>query len=268
MALILCKQRASVPYYYEKLNLRIWSSQELCYLIYNFPLMVSEDFIDEDVCDWIGRELREKSLSLRLRESMENGETENNMLLMILSSCGYYTRNEINAYMDRLMEISRLDHPSYLREVGRSLFKADRLDPAYDRFEEAMKAADEEMRKSQDPQKRERMLRMKADSYLDMAVVRILFFEDKKALELILQSELCLKTDRAREMKYLLTGDSELSDDDKKRLDIRKEELKLKILSEEEQNGTGAIFRKDPVKAMREAGELLGRLKKEYRRML
>ena len=235
MALILCKQRASVPYYYEKLNLRIWSSQELCYLIYNFPLMVSEDFIDEDLCDWIGRELREKSLSLRLRESMENGETENNMLLMILSSCGYYTRNEINAYMDRLMEISRLDHPSYLREVGRSLFKADRLDPAYDRFEEA---------------------------------VRILFFEDKKALELILQSELCLKTDRAREMKYLLTGDSELSDDDKKRLDIRKEELKLKILSEEEQNGTGAIFRKDPVKALREAGELLGRLKKEYRRML
>ncbi|HIU88519.1 MAG TPA: hypothetical protein IAB10_06290 [Candidatus Avilachnospira avistercoris] len=268
MALILCKQRASVPYYYEKLDLRLWSSQELCYLIYNYPLMVSEGFVDEDLCDWLDRELKERELSRKLRQAMEEGENESNLLLMILSGCGYYSRNEINAYMDRLLDISRLDRPGYLHALGKNFFDSGRLETAYQRFEEAMKAADEDMRRAKEPQEKERLLKLKAQSYLDMAVVRILMFEDNKALELILQSELCMKTERSREMKYLLTGESELSEDDKKRLDIAKEDLKLKILSEEDSFGAAAIFKKDSVKAKKEASELLGRLKKEYRRML
>lgn len=257
-----------MPYYYEKLNIRVWSSQELCYLIYNYPLMVSEGFVNEDLMDWINRELKERELYRKLRLAVEEGENDSNLLLMILSHCAYYTRNEINAYMDRLVEISRLDRPGYMRAVGKSFFDAGRFGPAFDRFREAMNAADEDMRREREPSNKERLLRLKADCYLDMASVRALMFEDKKALELILQSELCQKSDRAREMKYILTKESELSEDAKKRLDIRTEELKLKILSEDEESGAGAIFKKDEVKAKREASELLGALKKEYRRML
>ena len=108
MALILCKQQAAVPYYFEKLNIRLWSSQELCYLIYNYPLMVTDGLLSEDLIEWIGKGLMEKELSSRLRQAEAEGETEDNMLLMILGSLGYYTRPEINAYMDRLMEISRI----------------------------------------------------------------------------------------------------------------------------------------------------------------
>ena len=268
MALILCKQQAAVPYYFEKLNIRLWSSQELCYLIYNYPLMVTDGLLSEDLIEWIGKELMEKELSSRLRQAEAEGETEDNMLLMILGSLGYYTRPEINVYMDRLVEISRYEQEEYLHAVGAGYFRADRLGPAYDKFEEAAQAADERMRRSQDPAVREKLLRMKADCYLDMAVVKILLFEDRKALELILQSELFVKTARAREMKYLLTGEADISDEDKKSLDSRKEETKLKILSGHGMKELDQMFRKDSVSALSEASELLGRLKKSYRHML
>ena len=101
-----------------------------------------------------------------------------------------------------------------------------------------------------------------------MAVIKILMFEDKKALELILQSELSIKTKRAREMKYLLTGETDISNDDKKMLDSRKEELKLKILSGRQISELEDMFRKDSRSAQQEAAKLLGDMKKAYRRML
>ncbi len=267
MALILCKQRAAVPYYYEKLDLRIWSYQELCFLIFNYPLMVSEGFFTEDLISWLSREVAEKDLARRLTDARAAGESDSNMLLMMLSRSGYYKRNEINAYMDKLMELGRLERYEYLRETGKSFFRAGRARFAFDKLEEAAKAVDEELRKGTDAAGKDKLLRAKADLYLDMAVIKIRLFEDKKALELILRSELLKKTDRAREMRYLLTGEAELSDDDKKRLDIKKEEIKLDVLSGIEYKDVTDIFEKDSVKAGREAAKLLGRLKKDYRRM-
>ena len=268
MALILCKQQALIPFFYEKLNLRIWSAQELCYLIYNYPLMVTDGAVSEDMISWIGKELQEKELSGKLAEARASGETEDNLLLMILTHFGYYGREEINAYMDRLVEISRYDREEYLRACAAGYFKADRLGPAFEKHGEAAACADERLRRSQDPARREELLRLKADCYLDMAVIKILMFEDKKALELILQSELSIKTKRAREMKYLLTGEADISDDDKKMLDSRKEELKLKILSGRQISELEDMFRKDSRSAQQEAAKLLGDMKKAYRRML
>ncbi len=268
MALILCKKRADTPYFYEKLNLKLWSIQELCYLIFNYPLMVAEDLICDDLVEWISGELSEKELGSRLRAAIEAGEPEQNLLLMILGQGGYYSRQEISSYMDRLMEIGRYERDEYLHAVGVGYYRAGRLEPAYEKFEEASIAADERLRKAQDSKQKESLLRMKADCYLDMAVVRIMLFEDKKALELILRSELFMKSDRAAKMKYLLTGSAELSDDDKKMLDSRKEELKLNILSGHQSEELDRMERKDSVSALREASELLGELKREYRRMI
>ena len=47
MSLILCRQEpVKIPLYIEDLGIHIYSSQELCYVIYNNPLLVLEDFID------------------------------------------------------------------------------------------------------------------------------------------------------------------------------------------------------------------------------
>ena len=44
MSFILCRQEeVTHPLYIEALGVHIWSSQELCYVIYNNPLLVLEE---------------------------------------------------------------------------------------------------------------------------------------------------------------------------------------------------------------------------------
>ena len=50
MSLILCRQEpVTVPLYIEDLGIHLYSSQELCYVIYNNPLLVLEGFIDKSL---------------------------------------------------------------------------------------------------------------------------------------------------------------------------------------------------------------------------
>ena len=53
MSLILCRQEpVTVPLYIEDLGIHIYSSQELCYVIYHHPLLVMNDFADASLlCD-------------------------------------------------------------------------------------------------------------------------------------------------------------------------------------------------------------------------
>ena len=47
MSLILCRQEpVEHPYYIDILGLHIYSSQELCYVIFHHPVLVMEDFLD------------------------------------------------------------------------------------------------------------------------------------------------------------------------------------------------------------------------------
>ena len=56
MSLILCRQEpVKIPLYIEDLGIHIYSSQELCYVIYNNPLLVLEDFIDSRLTEFLRR---------------------------------------------------------------------------------------------------------------------------------------------------------------------------------------------------------------------
>ena len=58
MSLILCRQEpVKIPLYIEDLGIHIYSSQELCYVIYNNPLLVLEDFIDKRLTEFLRSEL-------------------------------------------------------------------------------------------------------------------------------------------------------------------------------------------------------------------
>ena len=48
MSLILCRQEpVRHPFYIERLGIHIASSQELCYVIYQNPLLVLDGFVDD-----------------------------------------------------------------------------------------------------------------------------------------------------------------------------------------------------------------------------
>ena len=64
MSLLLCRQEAvKRPYYVEALDVHLYSSQELCYVIYHHPLLVMEDFVDECLTGFIRNELNMEFLA-------------------------------------------------------------------------------------------------------------------------------------------------------------------------------------------------------------
>ena len=58
MSLILCRQEpVRHPFYIERLGVHIASSQELCYIIYQNPLLVLDGFVDDRLIEFIRSEL-------------------------------------------------------------------------------------------------------------------------------------------------------------------------------------------------------------------
>lgn len=58
MSLILCRQEpVRHPFYIERLGVHIASSQELCYVIYQNPLLVLDGFVDDRLIEFIRSEL-------------------------------------------------------------------------------------------------------------------------------------------------------------------------------------------------------------------
>ena len=58
MSLLLCRrERVKHPFYIEVLGIHIYSSQELCYVIYHHPLLVMNDFADASLFSFIKNEL-------------------------------------------------------------------------------------------------------------------------------------------------------------------------------------------------------------------
>ena len=54
MGLLLCTRCAQHPFYYEKLDINLWSIQELSYVIYHYPIMLPTDLVDRKLSE-IGR---------------------------------------------------------------------------------------------------------------------------------------------------------------------------------------------------------------------
>ena len=69
MSLLLCRQEpVKNPYYIDVLDVHIYSSQELCYVIFNHPLLVMDEFVDSSLLDFIRRELALPVLADRMEK--------------------------------------------------------------------------------------------------------------------------------------------------------------------------------------------------------
>ena len=60
MSLLLCRQEhVKRPYFVEAMGVHLYSSQELSYVIFNHPLLVLDDFIDERLLTFLREELNQ-----------------------------------------------------------------------------------------------------------------------------------------------------------------------------------------------------------------
>ena len=122
MSLWLCRQeQVHHPFYVENLNIHLHSSQELSYVICQYPLMVMDGFVDENLLEFLREELDLGFLALKLERWLASHEDPDEALVMILQECDYYTSAEIARYRQKLTELRR-KHPAEYRKM-----KADEL---------------------------------------------------------------------------------------------------------------------------------------------
>ena len=74
--LILCNQNmAAFPYYVEEAAIGVYSLEELSYYICHNVYLLRSDFMNEDLCNWLERELKLKDAADALREIVRKGGT-------------------------------------------------------------------------------------------------------------------------------------------------------------------------------------------------
>ena len=99
MSLLLCRQEpVTAPFYIEELGIHLYSSQELCYVIFNHPLLVMEDFVDARLTGFIRSQLRLPFLAERLEKWLEGRGPSDELLFLILQECFYYSPQEQTKY--------------------------------------------------------------------------------------------------------------------------------------------------------------------------
>lgn len=114
MSLLLCRQEPVIyPYYIEELGIHICSSQELCYVIYNHPLLVMEDFVNERLADFLRTELQMPFLAERIVRWIAGHTNTDDMLFTILQECTYYSTQEQARFRQTVTNLRKMASNEY-----------------------------------------------------------------------------------------------------------------------------------------------------------
>ncbi|CBK74498.1 hypothetical protein CIY_17530 [Butyrivibrio fibrisolvens 16/4] len=120
--LIYCKNALSAtPYYIEETSLNVYSLEELSYFILNNVYLLSSKFMNPELCNWIGRELKQTKLASELLGLVQSSAPLHIFVGHILGANGYASNKEIK---DTLAIISTFENKS---EAERKKMRADRL---------------------------------------------------------------------------------------------------------------------------------------------
>jgi len=123
MSLMLCRQEpVTSPYFIEELGIHIYSSQELCYVIYNHPLLVMEDFLNDRLVAFLRVELRMPFLAERISKWLEGRGASDELLFLILQDCAYYSPQEQARYRQEVMNLRKLSEDEYAKRRADYLY--------------------------------------------------------------------------------------------------------------------------------------------------
>ncbi len=104
--LLICNEPiAALPYYIEGISWNVYSLEELCYYIENNTYLLEKDFMTEELCTWIGKEVKNLKLAEKLRDIMHMDGRLSEFVLTLLVECGYCPRETIKEILDVIREM-------------------------------------------------------------------------------------------------------------------------------------------------------------------
>ena len=146
MSLWLCRQESVThPYYIEALGLPIYSSQELSYVIYNNPLLVLDDFVNEQLLAFLRDELNQGFLALKLERWLKSEENPDDALLVILQECDYYTAAEIAKYRQLIVNLRKLHPADFGKRKADELFELRQYGKALKLYRELLQISPDQV---------------------------------------------------------------------------------------------------------------------------
>lgn len=118
--LILCSGvRTNMPYIITQLGIRIFSMEELCYVLYHHVFMLEEEMFCDSLFDFIDTELMLPERAAKLRLLKNQKADLKTIVTVILCSTDYYTEAEIKGLLKTLDEVIGMP------EVKRNCIKAN-----------------------------------------------------------------------------------------------------------------------------------------------
>jgi len=139
MSLLLCRQEyAKRPLYVEELGIHLYTSQELSYVIYHYPLLVMDGFVDEHLLSFLRDELNQGFLALKVERWIKAGEDPDEALVQILQECDYYNSGEIGKFKQQLAQLRKLHPAQYRKQKADELFSMRQYARAEKVYEELL----------------------------------------------------------------------------------------------------------------------------------
>ena len=104
--ILFCNQPiAAMPYYIEGISWNVYSLEELCYYIENNTYLLEKDFMTEELCTWIGKEVKNLTLAEQLRDIMHMDGRLSEFVLTLLVECGYCPKETIKEIVRIVQEM-------------------------------------------------------------------------------------------------------------------------------------------------------------------
>lgn len=112
---ILCEtQPATTSYIFPNTKIEVFSYEELCFYIYNNIALISEEYIDVRMFNWIETALKLPELAEQLRAVKEKDTTDlTDLLTTILTYKEYYTIPEIRDFIFQMERMKGLIPPQF-----------------------------------------------------------------------------------------------------------------------------------------------------------
>ncbi|WP_124066746.1 hypothetical protein [Clostridium sp. E02] len=270
MSLILCRQEpVNHPFYFEELGVRIFSSQELCYVIYHNPLLVRNQFVNQRLIDFIQADLDMTHLAAKLVNMQQSEEEDEELLVTILQECDYYRGTEINQFRQKLVSYKHMTEANYLKEKGDFLFEGRQYGKAVYEYQKIL-----ELKKGNHG---EAAFMAKVYNNLGACYGR-LFMMEKAYRSFIKSFELVKNQEVLKRIYHLLQWSPSLKPKDcvtslmtealKQECEIEREKAEGMAQKAESLKKLDELFQKDSIRRLEGAGELIQKWKQEYRNIM